>query len=167
MSRTRSGSSTEGSEARDRLLPGPGDLPALAAIGVLAYFLVPFTWPGGPLQAAACLAGAIGVAGAGFVADRVWDATVAPALGLSPGAGATLARYPFRLLGGGIAVTVVMLAAKRADLFWLSDIPVKNIFSAGALLAAAYHAVRDTRLARWTVTSAGREGRKETTKPKD
>jgi hypothetical protein len=115
----------------------------------LAYYWAPSTWPGGPLHAAICLAASLGVAAAGVVADRIWDATVAPALGIPFAAPATLARYPFRLLGGGIAVTVVMLAAKRADLLWVADVPVKNIFATGAALAAIYHAVRDTRLHRW------------------
>jgi hypothetical protein len=116
----------------------------------LMYFLAPFTRPGGPLHAALCLAASVGVVAAGVVADRIWDETVAPALGPGPGAAGTLARYPFRLLAGGIAVTLVMLAARRADLLWVADVPVKNIFATGAVLAAAYHAVRDTRLGRWS-----------------
>ena len=115
----------------------------------LAYYLAPFTYPGGPLHAAVCLAASLGVVAAGVVADRLWDSPVGPALGIAFPAPATLARYPFRLLAGGIAVTVVMLAAKRADLLWVADVPVKNIFATGAVLAAGYHAVRDTRLRRW------------------
>jgi hypothetical protein len=114
-----------------------------------AYFLAPFTWPGGPLHAAVCLLASIGAVAAGVVADRIWDATVAPALGFAPGARATILRYPFRLLAGGVAVTLVMLAAKRADLLWVADVPVKNIFATGAALAAGYHLIRDTRLRRW------------------
>jgi hypothetical protein len=129
----------------------------------LAYYLAPFTWPGGPLHAAFCFAASIGVAVAGVVADRIWDATVSPALGLRPGAGATLARYPFRLLAGGMAVTVVMLAAKRADLLWVADVPVKNIFATGAVLAAGYHLIRDTRLGRWGARGRAAGNRNERT----
>jgi hypothetical protein len=132
-------------------------------MAALTYYLAPFTWPGGPLHAAICLAAALAVAGAGIVADRIWDATAAPALGIAYPAPATLARYPFRLLAGGIAVTVVMLAAKRADLLWVADVPVKNIFATGAALAAFYHVVRDTRLRRWSDPRAAAPERKERT----
>jgi hypothetical protein len=114
-----------------------------------AYYLAPFTRPGGALHAAVCLLASLGAVAAGIVADRIWEATVAPALGLAPGARATILRYPFRLLAGGVAVTLVMLAAKRADLLWVADVPVKDIFATGAALAAGYHLIRDTRLHRW------------------
>lgn len=135
----------------------------MAVMAGLAYYLAPFTYPGGPHHAAICAAAALAVAWAGVAADRIWDATMAPALGIRFPAPATLARYPFRLLAGGIAVTVVMLAAKRADLLWVADIPVKNIFATGAALAAFYHAVRDTRLGRWANPRPAQNERKERT----
>ena len=110
-----------------------------------AYFLAPYTSPSGPLHAAICLAAALAVAGAGAVADRLWNAAIAPSLGPMRPAAAAMARYPFRLLAGGIAVTVAMLTAKRAGLLWVEDVPVKEIFASGALLALAWHLARESR----------------------
>ena len=47
---------------------------------------------------------------------------------------------PFRLLGGGIAFTVVLLGAKRADIIAVKDVPVIDIFSTGVIIACGYYA---------------------------
>ena len=131
------------------------DAAAVAVMAAAAYLWAPYTSPSGPLHAAICLAAALGVVAAGSLADGIWDGSMARALGIALPGPATLARYPFRLLGGGIAVTVVMLGARKAGLLWVEDVPVGEIFATGAALAALYHAFRDTRLRRWGGASAG------------
>lgn len=159
MSRIPSGKSTAGSEpalpGRDRRLPAiltGGDLGAAAVMAAVSYLAAKFTAPTGPEHAALFLAASVGVIAAGNLADRLWDSTTAPALHMTRPALQTLSRYPYRLLGGGIAFTVVLLAARRAGLVPVRDIPVAEIFATGTVLAAAYHATADA----WRARAGGR-----------
>lgn len=112
-------------------------------MGGAAYAWAPFAYPSGPVHAAVFLAAALLVIASRRIADHLWDATAGAPLVTGPPVLAALARYPFRLLGGGAAFTVAMLSAKRAEVLWVNDVPVINIFTAGAILAAVYNAVRD------------------------
>ena len=112
-------------------------------MAAVSYLTAKFTAPTGPGHAALFLAASVCVIAAGRLADRLWDSTTAPALRPGKNRPGTLSRYPYRLLGGGIAFTVVLLAAKRLGLFPVRDVPVVEIFAAGAVLSAGYHAIVD------------------------
>ncbi len=112
----------------------------------VAFTTAKFTAPTVPEHAAVLYAAAVLLIAAGRLADRLWDSTMAPVLPPSAAWGPSgwrgiAARFPFRLLGGGIAFTALLLAAKRAEIIPVRDVPVIEIFATGALLSAAYHAI--------------------------
>ena len=110
-------------------------------MAAVSYLTAKFTAPTGPGHAALFLAASVCVIAAGRLADRLWDSTMAPVLDFSAPQICLLSRMPFRLLGGGIAFTVTLLAAKRAGVMPVRDIPAIEIFATGAVLSAGYYAV--------------------------
>ena len=142
MSRTLSGKSTEGSDRDGRLPPAltRGDFAAASVMAAVSYLTAKFTAPTGPGHAAVFFAASVMLIAAGRLADRLWDSTMAPALRFSAPQLCILSRFPFRLLGGGIAFTVVLLAAKRADIVPVRDVPAIEIFATGVVLSAGYYA---------------------------
>jgi hypothetical protein len=109
----------------------------------VCYLTAKFTSPTAPAHAAVFLAASVCVIAAGRLADRLWDSTTAPALGMRAAWLRAVARYPYRLLGGAIAFSAVLLTAKRSGFIPLRDVPVIEIFAAGAVLSAGYHAAGD------------------------
>jgi hypothetical protein len=109
-------------------------------MAAVLYLTAAFTAPTEPVHAVVFLAASFGVIVSGRLADRLWDSTVLPALRISSPQLCILSRLPFRLLGGGIAFTVALLAARWADFAPVRDVPVMDIFFTGAILSAGYHA---------------------------
>lgn len=115
------------------------DLAAASIMAAVSFLTAKFTAPTSLAHVAVFFAASILLIAAGRLADRVWDATLAPALRFSAPQICILSRLPFRLLGGGIAFTVVLLVAKRAQIIPVRDIPVIELFSTGVVLSAAYY----------------------------
>lgn len=143
-----SGKLTAGSEEGAPLPPvlTGRDLGVAAVVAGVTYLTAKFTAPTIPEHAAVFYVAAILLIAAGRLADRIWNSTLAPVLTASgttggPGWRNIVARFPFRLIGGGIAFTAVLLAAKRAGIIPVRDVPVIEIFATGALLSAAYHGI--------------------------
>lgn len=143
-----SGKLTEGSDGGGELPPvlSGRDLAAAAVVAGGAYLTALLTAPTVPGHAAVFYIAALLMIASGRLSDRLWDSMMPPALtGQEPSDGSgwrrLAVRFPFRLLGGGIAFTVTLLAAKRAGVIPVRDVPVIEIFATGALLAAAYHAI--------------------------
>lgn len=167
-----SGKSTAGS---DPGVPPPPvltgrDAGAAAVVAGAAYLTAKFTAPTVPEHAAVFFAAAVLHIVAGRLADRLWDSTMAPVLPASDAWGPSgrrgiAARFPFRLLGGGITFTAALLAAKRAGIIPLRDVPVIEIFATGALLSAAYYGIDEgwKALRRGRLREAPRDGTPTTT----
>lgn len=117
-----------------------GDLAAASVMAAVTYLAAKFPAPTGPVHAAVFFAASVLLIAAGRLADRLWDSTMAPALRFSAPQLCIISRFPFRLLGGGIAFTVALLAAKRAGIVPVRDIPAVEIFMTGVVLSACYHA---------------------------
>lgn len=118
--------------------------PPVIAIPVLAAGLFIRSWftePVGAAHPAVFLAASAMIAVSGAAADRLFRTVLPPIQGGAGPLTMFLARLPFRVMSGGIAYSVTLLAAKKLFSFPVRDIPFDTVFYTGGILSVLYFGI--------------------------
>ena len=112
-------------------------------MAVILYVTADLSAPVTPVHATVFLAASLAIVGAGRLSDRLWDTTALPALGFTGPRLCVLTRLPYRFIGGGMAFTVILLAAKKMGIIPINDIPVSDLFMTGGILSVSFYGARE------------------------
>jgi hypothetical protein len=157
MSKLLSGKSTAGHELAALLLERPSERPLLGTLRNLAYGMIAglvlnlynvFSGAARWEDAFGYLLIGNGLAFFGWGGERLWYATLSPMLRNPFSLTAYASRLPFWYIAGGMGYVAGLVAAKKAGLVGIYEVPIKSFFVAGGEVGILMQVILQFRIIR-------------------